>query len=181
MSSAPNMRGTPRLETFRPVTPQNPLPFYLDPGEGGPEGAQIICGFLGCDVRTFNPLIAALPRMMHVAGAPEADDGWLASLIAATLRESRSRRIGSGGVLTKLSELIFIEAVRRHAEAQPEEARSWLAGLADPLVGRALRALHADPSRPWTLATLAREAGASRTILRGALRLSTWACRRSPT
>jgi AraC-like DNA-binding protein len=165
LSSAPNMRSAPRYDVYRPASTKNPLPFYLDPGEGGPKGAQIICGFLGCDARPFNPLIEALPRMLHVADGTTAEEGWLGTLIEATLRESQARRIGGGGVLTKLSELIFIEAVRRYAEDQQDGARSWLAGLDDPQVGRALRALHADPARAWTLAELAREAGASRTAL----------------
>ena len=65
----------------------------------------------------------------------------------------------------KLSELIFIEVIRRHAESIPEDADGWLAGLRDPAVGRALRLLHGDCARHWTVAELAREAGLSRTIL----------------
>jgi AraC-like DNA-binding protein len=165
VSSEPNMRARPNLASFAPATPENPRPFYLDPGGDGPETARIICGFLGCDAGPFNPLLRALPRLLHVADGASADDGWLGMLIGATVRESEARRLGGGGVLSKLSELIFIEAIRRYAEAQPEEARNWLVGLRDPLVGRALQALHADPMRPWTLPDLAREVGASRTVL----------------
>lgn len=165
ISSGPHMRAAPDLANFAPATPENPRPFYLDPGGEGPESARIICGFLGCDAQPFNPLIQALPRMLHVADGASADDGWLGILVDATVRESEARRLGGGGVLSKLSELIFIEAIRRYAEAQPEEARNWLVGLSDPQVGRALRALHADPRRAWTLPQLAREAGASRTAL----------------
>jgi AraC-like DNA-binding protein len=165
VSSGPNMRAKPDLSTFAAGTPDNPRPFYLDPGGDGPATARIICGFLGCDAGPFNPLLRALPRLLHVQDGASADDGWLGRLIDATVRESEARRLGGGGVLSKLSELIFIEAIRRYAEAQPEEARNWLVGLRDPQVGRALRAIHGDPRRAWTLPELAREAGASRTAL----------------
>lgn len=165
LSSEPNMRGALDLAPFAPATPDNPRPFYLDPGGDGPETARVICGFLGCDAGPFNPLLQALPRIFHVADGTSAEGGWLGLLIDATVRESEARRLGGGGVLSKLSELIFIEAIRRYAETQPDEARNWLVGLREPMVGRALRALHADPTRDWTLPELAREAGASRTAL----------------
>ncbi len=165
MSSQPNARATPDLSTFAPGTPENPRPFYLSPGGDGPKSARIICGFLGCDAGPFNPLLQALPRLLHVADGASAEDGLLGTLIEATVRESEAHRLGGGGVLSKLAELIFIEAVRRYAEMQPDDARNWLVGLREPLVGRALRALHAEPTRTWTLPELAREAGASRTAL----------------
>lgn len=165
LSSEPKMRGTLDLAPFAPATPENPRPFYLDPGGPGPETARIICGFLGCDAGPFNPLLQALPRMLHVAEGVSAEEGLLGLLIDATVRESEARRLGGGGILSKLAELIFIEAIRRHAETQPDAARNWLVGLRDPLVGRTLRALHAHPARAWTLPELAHEVGASRTLL----------------
>ncbi len=165
MSSQPNARATPDLSTFAPGTPENPRPFFLNPGGDGPKSARIICGFLGCDAGPFNPLLQALPRVLHVADGASAEGGLIGTLIEATVRESETRRLGGGGVLSKLAELIFIEAIRRYAETQPDEARNWLVGLREPLVGRALRALHAEPRRAWTLPELAREAGASRTAL----------------
>lgn len=165
ISSHPNARATPDLSSFAPGTPENPRPFYLQPGGDGPKSARIICGFLGCDAGPFNPLLLALPRLLHIAHGATAEGGLLGTLIEATVRESESKRLGGGGVLSKLSELIFIEAIRRYAETQPDEARNWLVGLREPVVGRALRALHSDPRRAWTLPELARESGASRTSL----------------
>jgi AraC-like DNA-binding protein len=165
MSSQPNAQATPDLSQFAPGTPENPRPFYLSPGGDGPKSARIICGFLGCDSGPFNPLLQALPRLLHVADGASAEGGFLGTLIDATVRESEAQRLGGGGVLAKLAELIFIEAVRGYAEMQPDDARNWLVGLREPLVGRGLRALHADPQRAWTLPELAREAGASRTAL----------------
>ncbi|MEO3434786.1 AraC family transcriptional regulator [Inquilinus sp. CAU 1745] len=167
-SSAPRMRAAaqatadpalylPRLDRA--------MPFVVEQQGGGPEKTRLLCGFLGCDARPFNPLIQALPRMLHIPGCYSKKSGKLGFLIGAIIEESRDGRIGGGGILAKLSELIFLEVVRLHAESLADGARGWLAGLGDPQVGRAIRLLHGDPGRPWTLPDLAREAGVSRTIL----------------
>lgn len=165
MSSDPRLRADPDFGIFDEQEASANLPFLLTTGGGGPEGARLICGFLGCDIKPFNPLVKTLPRMIHVCDALAAEGGWLGQLIEATLRESSEGRLGGGGILTKLSELIFIEVVRRHAEAQKPAAASWLTGLRDPQVGKALALIHGQPARPWTLHELAREAATSRTIL----------------
>lgn len=164
MASDPQMRSTPVLEPFEGARTTRPYPFHLEQGPGGDDPARFICGFLGCDLSPFNPLISALPRMLHVNDTDGGGDGRLSMLMEMTLAESQAKRPGAGGILAKLSELIFIEAVRRHAESGQLEG-GWLAGLRDPQIGRALRLLHADPARAWTLAELAREAGVSRTVL----------------
>jgi AraC-like DNA-binding protein len=64
-----------------------------------------------------------------------------------------------------LSELMFVELLRRHLESLSTDGQGWLAGLRDPTVGRALAQLHAEPARDWTLDTLARSAGVSRSVL----------------
>ncbi len=113
----------------------------------------------------FNPLLASLPRMMVISDGYYANHGWLGNLISAAVAETRDERAAGRNVLSRLSELIFIEAVRIHAEQLPAETENWLAGVASPQIGRALSLLHADPARPWTLALLARESGVSRSIL----------------
>ena len=139
-------------------------PFNLRYGSEPCDQARIICGFLGCDVVPFNPLLSSLPRMLHVAG-DDATKGLLGPLVRAAVDESSNPRAGSGGVLSKLSELIFIEVIRRYAEQLPEGGAGWLTGLRDPGIGRALRALHAAPGQLWTVGDIAREAGMSRTVL----------------
>jgi AraC family transcriptional regulator, alkane utilization regulator len=71
----------------------------------------------------------------------------------------------AASVLSRLSELIFIEVVRNYMESLPASADGWFAALADRHVGRAIQALHDDPARRWTLGVLARAVGISRTIL----------------
>jgi AraC-like DNA-binding protein len=120
-----------------------------------------VCGFLGCDARPFNPLLAALPRMLRVASG----EGPLRELVRIAVAESGEPRPGGEALLARLSEMMFVEAVRRHLEGLPEEATGWLAGLRDACVGRALAALHARPAHAWTLEELSREAGLSRSAL----------------
>lgn len=165
LSSDPTLRSVPDLSVFEAPTDRDALPFYLDHRGGGTDRAEIICGFLGCDVRPFNPLIESLPRLVHVANGYTAADGLLGQLIQAAVREARDERVGRAGVLSKLSELIFIDVIRRYAEALPVGRRGWLTGLQDPNIGRAIRLLHAEPARDWTVGDLAREAGVSRTVL----------------
>ncbi len=122
-----------------------------------------VCGFLGCDVRPYNPLLASLPRRLHVRRI--AAEGWLAEFPRRVVAESRAQGAGSETMLTRMAELMFIEVVRRHLETLPPERTGWLAGLRDPVVGPALTLLHADPARAWSLPDLAKEVAASRSVL----------------
>jgi AraC-like DNA-binding protein len=165
LASHPDLDAEPDLSTFDQAARARSLPLHLDYRHGAPQTAHLICGFLGCDMAPFNPLIDGLPRILHVADGYGGGDGLLGQLISATVREAQVKGLGSGGVLSKLSELIFIEVVRRYVETLPRDAGGWLAGLRHPGVGRALRLLHAEAARDWTVAELAREAGLSRTVL----------------
>jgi transcriptional regulator GlxA family with amidase domain len=131
----------------------------------GPDAArdtQFVCGFLGCDVRPYNPLIAALPKLIHLPGVTS---GWLATFPKQVVAESRLGSIGSETVLTRMAEIMFVEVVRRYVEQRSSQQSGWLAGLTDPAIGRALVQLHEHPERAWTLADLAREVATSRTVL----------------
>jgi AraC-like DNA-binding protein len=124
-----------------------------------PPSASFVCGFLGCDLRPFNPLLAALPRRLHM---PAMSDGWLDGFTRRLTEEVRLGRAGANGVLTRLAELMFLDVLRRHLEKLPAGQTGWLAGLRDELVGRVLTLLHARPGHAWTLDELAREAASSR-------------------
>jgi Cupin len=121
-----------------------------------------VCGFLGCDARPFNPLLASLPRRLHVSGVA---GGWLSQFPQQVVAESRLGRTGGETMLTRMAELMFVEVLRRHIEQLPAERTGWLAGLTDPVVGAALSRLHERPDYPWTLAALARAIASSRTVL----------------
>jgi AraC-like DNA-binding protein len=162
MSSAPGMRAVPNLSDYQ-RREGSQLPFTVQPGGGG-EPSTLTCGFLGCDARPFNPLLATLPRVILVRQEQLADRP-LAALLQVAVSESRSRRAGSECVLSRLSELLFVEAIRLYVETIPPEQSGWLAGLRDPHVGRALASLHDRPSHPWTLDELAQEVGLSKSLL----------------
>jgi AraC-like DNA-binding protein len=159
-SSEPGLYTEPNYARYhRPA--DHPLPFLLHKDGGGTERARLASGYLGCDARPFNPLLDALPAVVHAPGQV-GRAGLVGRLIEAALDESRAMRAGSEIVLARLSELLFVEVLRAHLDALPEEARGWFAGLRDRQVGAALRLMHARPAEPWTLEDLAREVGLSR-------------------
>ncbi|HEY8610156.1 MAG TPA: AraC family transcriptional regulator [Roseomonas sp.] len=164
LSSAPGLRQVPDLALYRAAAASG-TPFSCQLGAAGPPTACIICGFLGCDARPFNPLLEALPRMLHLHARSDRGGSWMGHLVSATMAESLARRIGGDAILARLSELMFAELVRRHIEAMPAEETGWFAGLRDPHVGRALNLLHGRAAAPWTLDALAREVGMSRSSL----------------
>jgi AraC-like DNA-binding protein len=131
----------------------------------GPAEVHVVCGFLGCDARPFNPLLAALPRVLRARDQAGSPGGWLGRFMEVAEAEARSPRPGGEGVLARLSELMFVEVIRRHLETMPPDRTGWLAGLRDPHVGRALALLHARPGHTWTLDALGHEVGLSRSAL----------------
>lgn len=166
VSSAPGMRAEPNLDLHRRSNDVGDLPFKLKTGNDDASDAHLICGFFACDVRPFNPLLEALPRFMRISrGASSAADGLLEQFIRSASAEIHDKRAGAQSVLNKLSELLFIEAIRSHMDELRTENIGWLSALRDPLVGRAIALLHAQPARSWTLEELAAESGASRSAL----------------
>ncbi|HEY7790721.1 MAG TPA: AraC family transcriptional regulator [Vicinamibacterales bacterium] len=160
MSSAPGMRGTPDIASYEPpVDGQLPTPVRL--GEGATT-AHVICGFLGCAGGPFNPLLESLPRVMRASDRP---GGPIGAFLNLAIAESTQPRAGGLCMLGRLSELMFVEVIRRHLESMPADEANWLAGLRDPFVGKALAALHREPARDWTIDLLARDAGLSRSAL----------------
>jgi len=164
LSSAPGMRAEPDMSAFARTS--TPLPYVYEFGGGGEHRSRIVCAFMGCDERPYNPLLIALPRMIHLSASdPRAATGWLGTLLNIASQESGRQHAGGENVLSRLSELMFVEAVRRYLETLPSDQKGWLAGLRDPVVGQALAALHAEAREPWTVERLARVVGLSRSVL----------------
>ena len=150
---------------------------------GGGDSSRFICGYLHCDQR-FNPLIGALPTILIVRSrdgyvAVEAVDQegqrpsnvvpaaekWLTGTLRYAISEARSARPGSVTMLGRLTELMFVEILRQYMQQLPDGQTGWLAGLNDAQVGKALRLMHEDPAKSWTVEALARSAAISRSAL----------------
>jgi AraC-like DNA-binding protein len=139
------------------------LPLAISLQGGGEQRSRLVCGFLGCDARPFNPLLSSLPRVMHLRSRD--GDAAFRQLLDLALLESSAPRSGSECVLSRVSELLFVEAVRRYVAQLPAEQVGWFAGLRDDSIGRALQKLHQRPAHNWSLEQLAKEVGMSRSML----------------
>src|SRR5262249_41633092 len=123
-------------------------------------------GFFSCDARPFNPLIDALPRFMRFSrDASPGSHSLLDEFIRLATMETANKRAGSQNVLNRLSELMFVEVVRRHMDQLANDNTGCLAGWRDPRVGRTLALLPARPAHTWTLEELASAAAAPRSAL----------------
>jgi hypothetical protein len=133
----------------------------------GGDGARtlMVCGFLGCTSAEGNPVLSTLPSLLKINVEQGGAAEWIRSTFQYAAQEVSAGRPGSETVLAKLSELLFVEAVRRYAEALPDGQTGWLAGLREPSVARALALLHRDITRRWTVDELGREVGLSRSAL----------------
>jgi AraC-like DNA-binding protein len=175
MSSAPGLRtdADDQRFVFEPKPPQ--LPFSISVGSqgattarldgGGRDETTLVCGFLGCDARPFNPLLASLPRVLPMPRIARAGTSWVGDLLRAAVEESNRKRPGGEAVLERMSEMLFVEILRRYADELAPNQTGWLAGMRDAGVGRALSLMHARPAEPWTLEGLAAKAGLSRSAL----------------
>lgn len=172
MSSAPGMRAGPMDLDWVRATSADPKPIPMNfRGEAMTSDTlpldsvpwNVVCGFIGLDARPFNPLIATLPRMLHLPA--ERGGAWIVAVVRQAVTESNERRPGREAMLERISEMIFVDAVRRYVDTLPEGTTGWLAGLRDRYVGRALALMHAAPSRDWTMEMLAADVALSRSAL----------------
>jgi len=132
---------------------------------GGGAVTRMVCGYLGSDSTALNPLLSTLPSVIRLKTGENADAAWVRSTFQFAAAEIAKGRPGSETVLSKLSELLFVESVRRYAETLPEGQTGWLAGLRDPYVGKTLALFHRDVGRSWMHDELSREVGLSRSAL----------------
>jgi len=171
---------TPITSIFTPGASHEPP--QLSYGGGG-RTSRFVCGYLNCDQR-FSPLVDALPMMLVVRSrddysaieaidlrgtrptvVPQGSGTWLGTTLKFTVNEARVPRPGNGAMLGRLTELMFVEILREYMQRLPSSQGGWLAGVNDPHVGKALRLLHENPVRDWTVDQLARDAGVSRSVL----------------
>ena len=139
----------------------------LSPMQAGGGGAitRFVCGYLTLDPLLCGPILESLPPILKVNVRTDRAGHWLEQSILHLLEEATSNRAGSDAMLSKLSEALFVETVRRHVAGLPDQSTGWLAGARDPVVGRSLALLHKRPEHPWTVAELAAAVGVSRSAL----------------
>ena len=167
LSSAPGMRGDPDPGMLKLTETATQLPLILNLDGGGQERAHIVCGFLGCDSRPFNPLLELLPRILHVRTSAGARRGWVDQFTRFAVMEAKEKRAGGNGILSKLGEFMFVELVRDYVELLP--------GREQRLVGRSARPSCRPCSEPAACAAHARLD--TRRARQGRWRVTVIACR----
>ncbi|MDB5998545.1 MAG: btr [Rhizobacter sp.] len=129
---------------------------------GGGEVSEVICGAVRFDDPVARHLAASLPALITIEGLHAAEMEWLHSSFKLLVAEATQQRPGGETVITRLADILVIQAIRSWLESDAARQTGWLRGLQDRHVGRALARIHRDLAQPWTLAGLAREAGLSR-------------------
>jgi AraC-like DNA-binding protein len=133
-------------------------------GEGGAM-TRFICGYFGCERHAERMFLAGLPTMIKINIRGDEAGAWIENSIRLLVSSANTNRPGHSVLLSKASEALFVEALRRYMEQLPPEQPGWLAAARDPIVGAALALLHRKPFHAWTLEGLAAEAGTSRSVL----------------
>ena len=128
---------------------------------GGGTRTRMVCGFLGGNVQ-LHPLLVNLPPVMTLELTTLPSGDWMQRNLAYAAQTLADGDPGAATVMVKMSELLFVEAVRRYLAALPPEETGWLAGLRDPAIGRALSLMHARLNEDWTADALARKVNLSR-------------------
>ena len=137
----------------------------LRPESGVGDSTQCVCGYVACSRALLRPLLDSLPRVLCIPMSSGPAATLVHELVRTGVSESSAERPGGASLRTKLSELLFVEAMRRYAESAASSERGWLAGVQDLHVGRALALMHGEPARAWTVESLARAVGSSRSAL----------------
>jgi AraC-like DNA-binding protein len=129
-------------------------------GGGGELTRITYCG-VRFDHQTALRLIELLPDVLQV-DTWDHEDSWLQSTVRFISREAGQMRPGGETIITRLADIIVIQAIRSWIDSAPESNQGWLAALRDGSVGPAIVAIHREPKRDWTVASLAKEVGMSR-------------------
>jgi AraC-like DNA-binding protein len=159
MSSRPGQRPVGARELIRPGT-DGGLNSLVHGGDDGPL-TNLICGYLANE-EMRNPLMSTLPKVLKVNINEGASRDWIESSLRYGAHQLSEGHLASSSIMAKLSEMLFVEAVRGYSESLVAQQKHWLHGLKDQYVGRALAALHDRLSYGWTVVDLAAEAGLSR-------------------
>ena len=158
LASSPDLRPISADELIQPA-PEGGLAKIVHGGTG--ERTQILCGFLGNEL-PHNAILALLPNLLTIEVSEGASASWIESNFRFAATQLAEGRPSSPVILAKLAELLFLEAVRRFFMAEPTLESVLMAGMRDPVLGRALGLIHSEITRRWTTEELAREIALSR-------------------
>ena len=148
-----------------PAPPWTELPVVCSGGGGGAP-TRVLCSYLDCDDLVFNPLLRALPRLIHVRPVSDQAAQWRELSLRYTLEQAgRAGARAGAAVLARVPELVLVDCLRQYAESLGKAETGWLSALRDPVVGRSLVLIHAQPAEPWTVSSLARRVAVSRSVL----------------
>ncbi|MCP3140845.1 AraC family transcriptional regulator [Pyxidicoccus xibeiensis] len=129
---------------------------------GGGAPCTLICGAVRFDHPAAHPLLKLLPRVISLDASSSPHLDWMESTLRLMAAEARELRPGGETVITRLADILVIQAIRSWIQRDPAAQTGWLGALQDPQIGRAITLIHRDPSRAWTLASLASEVAMSR-------------------
>jgi AraC-like DNA-binding protein len=160
-----NGRGAAMIDSERDLHHILGQGLMLARAGGGGEVTRLVCGYMSCDPQLSDTLLAGLPSILKINIRNDDSGRWLENSIRFSVGEANASLAGGEAVLSKLSEVLFVETLRRYIAQLPPEQTGWLAGARDPEIGKALALLHRNPAKPWTIATLAQEVGMSRSVL----------------
>jgi AraC-like DNA-binding protein len=132
---------------------------------GGGEVTRFVCGYMACEPRLGQAFLSGLPPIFKVSIRNSTSRRWLENSIRFSVDQADRFQPGGEAVLAKLSEVLFVETLRAYIAQLPAEQTGWLAGARDAEVGKTLALMHRNPAHLWTLASLAKEAGISRSVL----------------
>ena len=158
ISDAPDTPCRPLNEVLaeQPVTSEGLLAYG-----GAGERTALVCGYFSFEEEVLHPLLASLPRKLHVKGRDNLNFMWLDSAMRFISSEAGTGLPGSRAISERLSEILFIQVIRLYAANAPNEI-GFLAALNDEQISRVLGELHSRPAHKWTLDEMARVAGFSR-------------------
>jgi AraC-like DNA-binding protein len=132
---------------------------------GGGKVTKLICGFMACEPQLCEVFLGGLPPLFKVNIHNDSAGQWLENSLRYSVGDVNSSTPGGEAVVAKLSEVLFVETLRRYIAQLPEDQTGWLAGVRNPEVGKTLALLHRKPAHPWTIAALANDVGISRSVL----------------
>jgi AraC-like DNA-binding protein len=126
------------------------------------QSVMLLCAEYEFEKDSPHPLLASLPKMIHLRGDTARKDPSIERLVELLLTEAKQRRSGADLVVPRLVDTLLVFIVRTWLSMQPKDTGGWLGALRDPTVGRALSLIHEAPERSWTVELLAKQVGQSR-------------------